>query len=68
MNKKLDKAHTAFTMHFGYCPEFPTSIDFDQDAFAEELLKCVTDNFDYTIEKYGTVPRKMEGMPDIIID
>ena len=68
MNKKLSDAHTAFTMHFGYCPEFPPNINFDQDEYAEELLKCVKDDFDYTIDKYGTVPRKMEGLPDIIID
>lgn len=68
MNKKLDKAHTAFTMHFGYCPKFPQDIEFDQEAYADELLKCVADNFDYTIEKYGTIPKQMKGTPDIIID
>ena len=43
-------------------------MDFDQDAYAEELLKCVEDNFDYTIKKYGTkIPEEMPE-PEIIWD
>lgn len=43
-------------------------MDFDQDAYAEELLKCVEDNFDYTIKKYGTVPKTEQPKPEIIWD
>ena len=43
-------------------------MDFDQEEYAELLLKCVEDNFDYTIEKYGTKPKKDEPLPDIIWD
>ncbi len=68
MIKKLEKAHTKFVLHFHYCPEFPTNIDFNENEFAELLLKCVTDDFDYTIEKYGTVVPKKMPLPEIIYD
>lgn len=68
LTKKLKKAHREFVACFGYSPEFPNNIDFDQDAFADELLKCVKDKFDYTIEKYGTKPLKKMPMPEIIWD
>lgn len=68
MIKKLKEAHTQFVLHFHYAPEFPPDIDFDQDAFAMELMKCVEDDFDYTIEKYGTVPPKNFERPEVIID
>jgi hypothetical protein len=43
-------------------------MDFDQDVYAEELLKCVEDDFDYTIKKYGTkIPEEMPE-PEIIWD
>ena len=59
MIKKLEKAHMKFGLHFGYCPKFPPNLDFDQEEYADLLLKCVKDNFDYTIELYGTkVPEK----------
>lgn len=57
-----------FIEHFGYYPNHPNDIDFDQDAYAEELLKCVEDNFDYTIKKYGTVPKTEQPKPEIIWD
>ena len=44
------------------------TMDFDQDVYAEELLKCVEDDFDYTIKKYGTkIPEEMPE-PEIIWD
>lgn len=71
MTKKLSEAYWNFMQHFDYEPEFPENIDFDQDSYADELLKCVEDDFDYTIEKYGTVPRpynpeKDKRIPDYI--
>ena len=49
-----------------YLPEVPVAVL--QDAYAEELLKCVEDNFDYTIKKYGTVPKTEQPKPEIIWD
>ena len=37
--------------HFGYCPQIPNEIDFDQSKYADDLLKSVADNYDYTIKK-----------------
>ena len=71
MKKILSKAFSRFFYHFGYHPELPPNIDFDQDAYAALLDKCVDENFDYTIEKYGTVPSKPYWeceYPEIFID
>ena len=68
MKKKLREARITFVKHFKYSPKFPSAMDFDQDAYAEELLKCVEDDFDYTIKKYGTkIPEEMPK-PEIIWD
>ena len=68
MIKKLQEAHMKFVLHFDYSPNFPPNIDFDQEKYAELLLKCIEDNFDYTIEKYGTVVPPKMPRPKIIID
>lgn len=48
---------------------FPESLGyFDQEKYADLLLKCIEDNFDYTIEKYGTVVPKKMPRPEIIWD
>lgn len=57
-----------FVDHFNYSPEFPPNIDFNQEEYAELLLKSIKDNRDYTIEKYGTVVPKIEPLPEIIWD
>lgn len=57
MKKKLEKALYDFMIHFAYTPAFPENIDFDEDAYADELLKSIADDFDYTVAKYGTVPK-----------
>ena len=68
MNKKLEKAFDRFFSRFHYWPKSPQNIDFDQEQYANLLLKCVADDFDYTIEKYGTVvPKKMPRL-EIIYD
>ena len=46
----------------------PNEIDFDQSKYADDLLKSVADNYDYTIEKYGTQVPKKYPKPKIIID
>ena len=71
MNECFHIATEKFFRHFGYFPKLPPNIDFDQDAYAALLDKCVEENFDYTIEKYGTVPSKPyweSEIPEIIYD
>ena len=68
LTKKFKKAHERFVFHFGYCPNHPNEIDFDQSAYADILIKSVADDFDYTIEKYGTVVPKKMPRPEIIYD
>ncbi len=68
MKKILEKAHLRFVKHFGYLPEFPPDMDFDEEEYAGELDKCVNENLDYTITKYGTMPPKEQGLPEIIVD
>ena len=57
MIKKLKEAHLQFV-----------NIDFDQEIYADLLLKCIKDDFDYTIEMYGTVVPKKMPRPEIIWD
>ena len=67
MKQNFKNARLEFIEHFKYCPNFPNDIFFDQDEYAEELMKCIEDDFDYTIEKYGTrVPTGKR--PKIIYD
>lgn len=68
MIKKLKNSLKQFVYHFGYGPNFPQDMNFNQEEFADFLLKCTRDNFDYTIEKYGTIPRVDEPLPEIIVD
>ncbi|MCD7950269.1 MAG: hypothetical protein LUG12_08445 [Erysipelotrichaceae bacterium] len=67
--KRLSKAISDFVDLFEYFPNYPDNIDFDQIEFAKELEKCVEDHFDYTIEKYGTIPKVWaSSRPEIIYD
>lgn len=68
MNKKLKKIYKDFISHFSYAPNFPNDIDFDQNEYANFLKKCIEDNIDYTIEKYGTEPPEHFGRAEILID
>ena len=45
MNKKLKKSYSQFHEYFGYTPNYPNEIDFNQDEYADLMDKCVTDNF-----------------------
>ena len=58
MKKCFKIASCKFFSHFRYFAELPPNVDFDEEEYADLLLKCVEDNFDYTIELYGTVPSK----------
>lgn len=68
MIKKLKDTRMKFVDHFNYSPEFPPNMDFDQEEYAELLLKCIKDDHDYTIERYGTVVPKKMPRPKIIYD
>lgn len=61
-----------FNKHFGYDCQIPRFAEIESEKdfkdFSDVVDKCITDNFDYTIEKYGTVPPKHFGLPKIIID
>ncbi len=68
ISKRCRKAMRDFIFHFGYNPGFPKKLDFDEDVYAEHLEKSVADDFDYTIELYGTIPG-VKGDPNrLIID
>lgn len=68
MIEKLEKAYMKFGFHFKYAPNLPPNLDFDQEEYADLLLKCIEDDFDYTIEKYGTIVPKKMPRPEIIWD
>lgn len=82
MNKKIThKKHNEidwtdpcnkFYDHFRYFCQIPLTARIDSkkdfELFSELIDKCISDNFDYTIEAYGTVPPKHFGLPEIIID
>ena len=68
LTKKFKNAHKQFILHFGYYPNHPDEIDFDQSAYADILIKSVEDDVDYTVEKYGTKVLKEEPLPEIIYD
>ena len=57
MSEKLRISYSMFREHFGYRANYPNEIDFDQNEYAKLLDKCVEENFDYTVELYGTNPK-----------
>ena len=73
MLKKCHKANNQFFDKFEYFPEVPFEVIIGEPKASEEycrvLQKCIDDNFDYTIELYGT---PAEGhsweVPDVYID
>jgi hypothetical protein len=65
---KMQKAMSMFLDKFDYLPNYPNEVFFNEDEYADFLLKCIEDNFDYTIEKYGTIPQTADGLPEIIYD
>ena len=72
MLKMCKIMRTKFLDKFDYCPESPFDAVMEDRQASEEyckvLQKCIDDNFDYTIELYGTIPRTSDGLPEIIID
>ena len=71
-NKAFEYSKVFFN-HFGYFCELPYTaiINLGKDAVAEFkniIDKSITDNYDYTIEKYGTIPLPKGDSDDILID
>ena len=73
-HNKIDwvKPILKFNSHFGYDCQIPLNarIENEEDfgKFSELVDKCIADDFDYTIKKYGTVPPKNFGLPEIIVN
>lgn len=61
-----------FNQHFGYDCQIPSNAKIDSEndfnEFSHLIDKCIADDFDYTIKKYGTIPPKNLDLPNIIID
>lgn len=69
MNKNMKNACSDFLDFFGYYPNYPNELGFDQDSYAELLNKCIADKIDYTIKKYGTDPnRRKKPFDGVYID
>ncbi len=68
MKEKNKDVLLEFIKHFHYIPETPNEIDFDEKEYETLLLKCIEDDLDYTIEKYGTIPAKESEYPEVFID
>lgn len=70
--KKSQDLRRKFFDKFDYFPEEPFEVIMgEKDAvekYCEILQNCINDEFDYTIELYGTVPKKSEGLSHLIID
>lgn len=54
--KKKPTGLGRFIRHFHYLPNYPNNADYDIEEYDQLLGKCVDDDFDYTIELYGTDP------------
>lgn len=57
--KTVNAAMDRFHAHFHYMPNYPNDIDFDAVAYADVLDKCIKDDVDYTIKKYGTPAERL---------
>lgn len=72
MLKMCESMHSKFLDKFDYLPEASFDAVMEDIKASEEyckvLQKCIDDDFDYTIELYGTVPRTFKGLPDIMVD
>ena len=72
MMKKCKKMKSKFLYAFGYLPKVPFEVRMEDEKASNEyckvLQKSIDDKFDYTIEKYGTKPSGVFGLPDVIID
>ena len=56
--KRWKNALKKFIDHFGYTPNDPINISDVKEKYPEILERSVKDDFDYTIEVYGTDPNK----------
>ena len=73
MLKKCKKISEKFFDHFKYFPKDPFEVLMDDPEASEEycrvLQKCLDDDFDYTVERYGTkVDEHFWDVPDEYID
>ncbi len=68
MNEKHTDVLFEFIKHFHYIPKTPNDIEYDEKEYETLLLKCIEDNLDYTIEKYGTIPAKESKYPEVFIN
>lgn len=72
MLKICENMRSKFLAKFNYLPEASFDAVMENkkasDEYCKVLQKCIDDDFDYTIELYGTIPRTSEGLPDIIVD
>ena len=78
--RKLDKLvnlafeySKKFNEHFGYYCELPYDDFLDNgetalENFTKVIDKCIEDDIDYTVEKYGTKPLPKGNPNDILID
>lgn len=61
-NKQIElviEMRSCFASHFGYYPNYPNEIDFDAETYVTLLKRCISEEFDHTIELYGTKPAKL---------
>ena len=67
-----DEPVIKFSHHFGYGCKIPGYMEIDNEKdfkeFSDLIDKSIEDDFDYTIEAYGTVPPKSFEPSTIFID
>lgn len=65
---KTYEAMKAFSDHFLYLPKYPNDEEKDEsEEYNDVLYKSIKDNFDYTVEKYGTTPLDKDATTPTII-
>lgn len=69
---RLNNIEHNFIAHFGYGCEAPfAALQGDKQAILEyerTVEKSIKDDYDYTVEKYGTVPLKKGDLKQIVIN
>lgn len=56
MSQKLKKAMWAFSDAFGYFPNTPAEVDFDDRVYIDLLERSIRDKVDYTADFPGLSP------------
>ena len=65
--ERTSDAIKKFMDKFEYMPNYPNGEENEDDEYVAILEKSITDNFDYTIKKYGTKPYKKNSSRPVII-